>query len=83
MSIWSSIEGDDPVILESTYAEYVDPQIWLDVAVSAAGDSTRIIIRSSHGESSIALNPDGLAELHRRVVKARIAMSRRTMWREG
>jgi hypothetical protein len=81
VSIWASIPGDDPLIYEGGRADYIEPNGWMDVASSAAGDSARIIIRDSRSEARIALDADGLAELHRRVVLARIDMMRRSMWK--
>lgn len=76
MSIWASIPGDDPAFYEDGYDDTVDPEGWMDVAVSAFGDMARIIVRSREGEGMIILDRRGLVELHRRVVAAREHMYR-------
>ena len=79
MSIWASITGDDPVIYDSGYGEDVEPTGFLDVAVSCLGDRVRIIARCDN-DDAISLDPNGLRELHRRIVRARIELARRDAW---
>ena len=79
MSIWSSIPGEDPVFYESVYGEEEDPNGWLDVATCSWVSLARIIVRSSEGEGAIVLDPAGLAELHRRIVRARIEIDRKAL----
>lgn len=80
MSVWRSIEGTDPTVYHTDYGQDIDTEGWFDVAVSALGGSTRILLNSAEGCTAIALDPDGLAELHRRIVRARITMGKEAMW---
>lgn len=83
MSIFASIEGQDPRFHEDGYGgEELDPEGWMDVAVSVIGDIARVIVRDREGEGTIYLDPAGMAELHRRIVRARIEIDRRARWRE-
>ena len=71
MSIWASISGNDITTLDPDYEQDPEPEGWIDVAVSIFGTHARVIVGDRHGESCIALDPSGLAELHRRIVIAR------------
>lgn len=76
MSIWASIPGQDPAFYDDGYDDTVDPDGWMDIAVSVIGDKARIIVRDREGEGMIILDPAGLTELHRRIVSAREQMNR-------
>lgn len=82
MSIWASIPGKDPVFYETIYGETEDPNGWMDVATCEWVSLARIIVRSSDGEGVIVVDPAGLTELHRRIVRARIEIDRKALWRE-
>jgi hypothetical protein len=69
MSVWASIPGDEPTIYDPVEGDRVDPDGWIDVAVSP--DRARIIIEDSGGAGEISLDRYGLAELHRRITIAR------------
>lgn len=72
MSIWASICGDEPAFYDDGYGDPdLDPDGWMDVAVSCVSDRVRIIIRDREGGGQIVLDPYGLAELHRRITIAR------------
>lgn len=71
MSIWSSIPGTDPAIYDGGYGDELEPDGWIDVAVSTMGQRARIILQDADHEVRISLDPAGLAELHRRIVIAR------------
>lgn len=83
MSIWMSIPGDDPLIFEGEEANYLERDGWMDVAVCTAMERARLLICDGESEVRIALDPDGLAELHRRIVRARIEIDRRARWKES
>lgn len=71
MSVWASIPGDDPAFYDDIHDDTLDPDGWMDVAVSVIGDMSRIIVRDAQGEGMIILDRYGLAELHRRITIAR------------
>jgi hypothetical protein len=71
VSIWSSVNGNDPTIYDGGHGEEEEPNGWLDVAVSCIGGRVRVMIQDRDGEARISLDPSGLAELHRRIVIAR------------
>lgn len=72
MSIWVSIDGDDPPIYEDGYGEDKLTEGWFDVAVSwVSDDRFRIIVANEYQSADIRLDMRGLAELHRRIVVAR------------
>ena len=75
MSVWASIPGDDPPNYEDGYGgtETVEHAL-IDVAVSCVADRIRIVCEP---DSTAILDPDGLAELHRRIVIARDQLDRR------
>lgn len=74
MSVWASIPGTDTTAYEAEEGYDIDPAGWWDVAVHGYGDRVRIIVIDGENEARIALDPEGLAELHRRVVAARHAL---------
>ena len=71
MSIWASVNGPDITTLDPNREQDQEPGGWIDVAVSVIGTHARLIVADRYGESWIALDPSGLAELHRRIVIAR------------
>lgn len=75
MSVWVSIHGEDPTFYEDGYGDEDEIEGFLDVAVSAVADRVRIICESMN-EGTVVLDPDGLAELHRRIVQARTKMDK-------
>lgn len=79
MSVWASICGDDPAFYDGGYGDPdLDPEGWMDVAVSCLADRVRIIVRDRYGTGEIVLDPYGLAELHRRITIARDQLRRLT-----
>jgi hypothetical protein len=72
MSVWVSIDGNDPVAYESGYGDKDLRADWFDVAVSCvSNDRFRILVEDGNQSSSIVLDMAGLTELHRRIVVAR------------
>ncbi len=72
MSIWSSIQGEDPPVYEGGEGSHIDPDGWFDVAVSCLGGGyVRILVANRESQADIALDAAGLMELHRRIVIAR------------
>lgn len=65
---------------ESMEGQKVDPQGWIDVAVSMFGDRVRIIMEDSGGDARLALNIEGLEELERRIAEAKEQMLKRNLW---
>lgn len=81
MSVWASISGEDPKLYEDGYGDDDVIDGFLDVAVSCVADRIRIICESAN-DGTVVLDPDGLVELHRRIVQARIQLARREQeWR--
>lgn len=77
MSVWSSICGDDPRAYDDPYGgDELDDQGWIDVATSCVSDRVRILVEERGGRAQIILDPEGLAELHRRIVVARDLLNR-------
>ena len=76
MSVWASICGDDPKFYTEGYGHDDTSEGFLDVAVSCVADRVRIICKSE-GESEVVLDPEGVTELHRRIVAARNQLAER------
>jgi len=76
MSVWASICGDDPKFYGDGYGDDDTFEGFLDVAVSCVADRVRIICLSMD-DGEIILDPEGLTELHRRIVAARNQLSER------
>lgn len=76
MSVWVSICGDDPRAYEDSDGPELDDRGWIDVATSCVSDRVRIFIEEREGLAQIILDPEGLAELHRRIVVARDLLNR-------
>lgn len=76
MSVWVSIHGDDPRAYEDSDGPELDDRGWIDVATSCVSDRVRIFIEEREGLAQIILDPEGLAELHRRIVVARDLLNR-------
>jgi hypothetical protein len=70
MSIWASVQGDDPKFYAEGYGRDDVIEGFLDVAISCVADRVRIIC-STWEKGEIVLDAKGLAELHRRIVVAR------------
>ena len=82
MSIWASICGNDTAVYDGGYGDETLPEGWWDIAVSCLGKRVRIIVQDDEGQARISLDPEGLAELHRRIVVARNELERETPWRK-
>ena len=80
MSIWRSIDGENPVTYDTNNGNKIDPQGWLDVAVSMFGDRVRVIIEDSGGDGRVSLDAEGLNELHRRIIEAKVHMDKVNLW---
>lgn len=78
MSIWGSISGNDTTVYDGGYGDETLPEGWWDIAVSCLDKRVRIIVQDDEGSSRISLDPEGLAELHRRIVVARNMLERET-----
>jgi len=76
MSVWASICGDDPKFYDDGYGGDDTSEGFLDVAVSCVADRVRIICLSMD-DGEIVLDPEGLTELHRRIVAARNQLAER------
>ena len=71
LSIWSSVQGLDPVAYDAEYGEEILDDAWVDVALSAFGNRVRILVDGEGGKGALSLDAAGVAELHRRIVVAR------------
>lgn len=70
VSIWRSIQGDDPAIYTGDFGdERCEYPAWFDLALGL--DTVRLMIHDGTSTSWVALDDEGLTELHRRVVIAR------------
>jgi len=76
VSVWASICGDDPKFYTEGYGHDDTSEGFLDVAVSCVADRVRIICLSMD-DGEIILDPEGLTELHRRIVAARNQLAER------
>lgn len=74
VSIWSSVQGFDPVAYDAGYGEEALDDAWVDVALSAFGNRVRILVEDENGTAAISLDAAGIAELHRRIVVARTSL---------
>ena len=74
MSIWASIPGEEPPNYEDGLGgDETVRHAFIDVAVSTVADRVRIVCEP---DSTAILDPDGLAELHRRIVQARTQLDK-------
>ena len=80
MSIWRSIEGENPVTYDTSSGNDIDPQGWVDVAISTFGNRVRLIIEDSGGEGRVSLDLAGLDELTRRINEAREILLKENLW---
>lgn len=78
MSIWGSISGNDTTVYDGGYGDETLPEGWWDIAVSCLDKRVRIIVQDDEVSARISLDPEGLAELHRRIVVARNMLERDT-----
>lgn len=80
MSIWRSIEGENPVTYDTGNGEIVDNNGWIDVAVSMFGNRVRLIIEDSGGDGRVSVDLTGLDELLRRMNEARAILVKENRW---
>lgn len=80
MSIWRSIEGENPVTYDTSNGEIVDNNGWVDVAVFMFGNRVRLIIEDSGGDGRVSVDLAGLDELLRRMNEARVILVKENLW---